>query len=136
MSKLFARAKVKRVNAENDYRNISLDDAYLDDCCYNLQQAIELGLKYIVEMNGENYVENHDVRAQLNKLRDLGVDLPFASDVRHMASTLNSWQTESRYNDSFMSLIEDIDDARMLADRILSYCDGLVSEIEGTENEI
>lgn len=129
MSKLLARAKVKRVNAENDYHSISLDDAYLDDCCYNLQQSIELGLKYIVELSGENYVENHDVRAQLNVLRNIGVTLPFEDKIRHMAVTLNSWETESRYNDNFMSLIEDIDEARELADIVLSYCDSLVTEI-------
>lgn len=128
MSKLLARAKVKRENAEHDYHRLSVDDAFVDDCCYNLQQAIEMSLKYIVEMNGENYVENHDVRAQLNKLRDMEVDFPYARDVRHMAATLNSWQTESRYNDSFVGLIEDIDDARAIADEIIEYCEGLVTE--------
>ena len=130
MSKLLARAHVKRINAENDYFHISEDDAFLDDCCYNLQQTVEFGLKYIVEMNGENYVENHDVRAQLNKLKSLGVVLPFGEDVRRMASVLNSWETETRYNDSFTSVIEDVEDARILADRILKYCDSLVTEIE------
>ena len=126
MSKLLARAHVKRINAENDYRRISEDDAFLDDCCYNLQQTIEFCLKYIVEMNGENYAENHDVRAQLNKLRSLGVVLPFFEEVRHLASTLNSWEAESRYNDSFIAVIEDVEEARALADRILVYCDGMV----------
>ncbi len=129
MSKLLARAKVKRVNAENDYRNIGTDDAYLDDCCYNLQQSIELGLKYIIEMNGEEYVETHDIRAQLNKLRSMGIYLNFAENLRMMASTLNSWETESRYNDNFTSLIEDVKEARALADLIIEYCDGLVETV-------
>ena len=128
MSKLLARAKVKRVNAEYDYRNLSVDDAYLDDCCYNLQQAIELALKYLVELNGENYVENHDVRAQLNRLRDMGVEVPFTDRVRHLAVTLNSWEAETRYNDNFTAVIEDIEEVKELADEILKYCDGLVKE--------
>jgi len=129
MSKLLARAKVKRVNAENDYLHLSEDDAYLDDCCYNLEQAIELSLKYIVEMNGEEYVEVHDIRAQLNKLRQIDVILPFDQDIRHMAVTLNSWQAESRYNDNFTAIIDDIEEARVLADKILNYADKLVKEI-------
>ena len=129
MSKLLKRARVKRINAENDYRRIAEDDAFLDDCCYNLQQTIEFSLKYIVEMNGENYVENHDVRAQLNKLKSLGVELEFFDDIRKLASVLNSWEAETRYNDSFVSLIEDIDEARALADKILAYCSTLVEVI-------
>ena len=129
MSKLLARAKVKRENAENDYYRIAEDDAYLDDCCYNLQQSIEFALKYIIELNGVDYVEKHDLRVHLNRLRELGVELPFSQKIRQMASTLNSWEAESRYNDEFTSLIEDVDDARELADEIISYADSLVCEI-------
>ena len=73
MSKLYERALVKLENAENGYKKISQNDAYLDDCCYNLQQSIEMMLKYCVEMSGESYVENHDIRAQINKLDKKGV---------------------------------------------------------------
>ncbi|MBR3296533.1 MAG: HEPN domain-containing protein [Firmicutes bacterium] len=129
MSKLLARAHVKFRNAEFDYTNIGTDDAFLDDCCYNLQQCIEFALKYIVEMNGENYVENHDVRSQLNKLKTMDVELPFFSSIRRLASTLNDWEAESRYNDDFTALIEDVEDARRLAREMLQYCDSLVQEI-------
>ena len=133
MSKLFARAKVKKINADNDFRNLSLDDAFLDDCCYNLQQCIEACLKYIVELNGEEYVENHDVRAQLNKLSALGVNLSCTDKIRSIASTLNSWEVESRYNDNFTALLEDITDAKEIADELLEYCDSLVQEDMGDE---
>ena len=129
MSKLLARAHVKFRNAEFDYTNIGTDDAFLDDCCYNLLQCIEFALKYIVEMNGENYVENHDVRSQLNKLKTMDVELPFFSSIRRLASTLNDWEAESRYNDDFTALIEDVEDARRLAREMLQYCDSLVQEI-------
>lgn len=128
MSKLLARAKVKLINAENDYYKLSVDDAFVDDCCYNLQQTIEYCLKYIVEMNGENYIENHDVRAQLNKLDSLNVVLPFKDDIRKLASTINDWEAESRYNDDFTALKEDIDDAKKLANDMIKYCDSLIKE--------
>ena len=128
MSKLLARAKVKYRNALNDYYQLSQDDAYVDDCCYNLQQCIEYCLKYIVELNGENYVENHDVRTQLNKLKELKVKLPFEESIRKNASLLNSWEAESRYNDDFVALIEDINDIKLLAKQIVDYADSLVEE--------
>lgn len=129
MSKLLARAKVKRVNAEYDYQNISIDDAYIDDCCYNLEQAIEFALKYLVEMNGENYVENHDIRAQMNKLKSLNAYIPCEKELRLHASTINSWEVETRYNDNFVALIEDINDIKDIADAIIDYCDSLVKPI-------
>jgi len=129
MSKLLARAKVKRINAENDYAKLDQDDAFLDDCCYNLQQAIELALKYLVELNGENYVENHDIRAQINKLKNIGVNLPFEADLRHLAAIINSWEAESRYNDDFTAILEDIKDVRILADKVIQYCDNLVKKL-------
>ena len=129
MSKLLARAKVKRVNAEYDYQNIAIDDAYIDDCCYNLEQTIEFSLKYLIEMNGENYVENHDIRAQMNKLKSIGAFIPCEKELRLYASTINSWEVETRYNDNFTALIDDINDIRIIADEIIDYCDGLVKTI-------
>lgn len=126
MSKLLARAKVKYRNALNDYYQFSVDDAYIDDCCYNLQQSIEYCLKYIVELNGSNYVENHDIRAQLNKLKELKAKFPFEEAIRKNASIINSWETESRYNDDFTALIEDIDEIMSLTKDIIDYSDSLV----------
>lgn len=129
MSKLLARAKVKRENAENSYNKMSEDDAYRDDCCYNLQQAIEMTLKAIVELHGEQYAENHDVRANLNILNRNEIKIPDEKEIRSMASTIYGWETESRYKDSFVSLQEDIDQARIIADHLIEYCDGLLKEV-------
>ena len=127
MSKLFARAKAKRANVINSYQQMSLDDAYIDECCYNLQQGIEFCLKYVVEMLGESYVETHDIRAQLNMLKKLNVESPCEKELRMLASTLNSWEAETRYNDNFVALIEDIDYAIVILDKLISYSEGLVT---------
>lgn len=126
MSKLLARAKAKRFSAENSYNNITVDDAYIDECCINLQQTIEFCLKYLVEMAGDVYPENHDIRTQINKLKKLGQYIPCEDELRLFASLINSWEVETRYNDNFTALIEDIDEVRVVADKILEYCDKLV----------
>lgn len=123
MSKLLARAKAKRFSAENSYNNMSLDDAYIDECCFNLQQAIEFTLKYLVEMSGEEYIENHDIRAQMNKLKKMNKYFPCEEKLRAMASTINSWEVDTRYNDNFVALLEDIDEARVIADELIEYCE-------------
>ena len=126
MSKLLARAKAKKFNADNSYNYISVDDAYVDECCFNLQQTIEFCLKYLVEINGEHYIENHDIRAQMNKLKSLGKFIPCEEKLRLMASTINSWEVETRYNDNFVALLEDIDEVRIIATELIDYCEKLV----------
>lgn len=128
MSKLLARAKVKRENAEHSYLKMGEEDAYRDDCCYNLQQTIEMTLKAIVELYGEQYAENHDVRANLNILNRKGIEVPDQKEIRALASTIYGWETESRYRDNFVSLREDIDQAREIADHLIQYCDGLLHQ--------
>lgn len=103
MSKLLKRAKAKKVLAEESYRRIADDDIFLDDCCFNLQQCVEMVLKYLIEIHGGTYVKNHDIRAQLNVLNTLHVDVHREEDIRAKASLLNSWEAESRYLDILIS---------------------------------
>ena len=127
MSKLLARAKAKKFSADNSYNYISVDDAYIDECCFNLQQAIEFCLKYLVEISGEKYIENHDIRAQINKLKSLDKFIPCEEKLRMMASTINTWAVETRYNDNFVALLDDIDDARSIVEELIAYCDKQVN---------
>jgi len=119
MSKLLSRAHVSLENAEHNYGRIGLDDCYMDACCYNLQQSIEFSLKFLVEMTGQQYAENHDVRANLNILNKMDYHVPNEKEIRNMASTLYSWETESRYRDSFVVAIEDVEEAFVYARSLL-----------------
>lgn len=111
MSKLLSRAKVAYEIAEHSISKIQTDDCYLDCCCYNLQQSIEFSLKFLVEMTGQQFAENHDIRANINLLNKMGYHVSFEKDLRNMASTLYSWETESRYKESFVATLEDINEA-------------------------
>ena len=130
MSRLLSRAKVKLENAENSYKKMDIDDAYVDECCYNLQQAIEMGLKAVVELNGLDIAENHDLRANLNVLNKNGIKIEMEKDIRIMASTLYSWETEARYKDSFTAVVDDIEDARKIAKNLISYASSLIEEMK------
>ena len=71
----------------------------------------------------------NDYISQLNKLSEAGFDIPYMSEIRHMASTLNSWEAESRYKDSFVATKEEIDEALEIAEELLKYCNQLVEEV-------
>ena len=109
---------------------MALDDAYTDECCFNLQQTIEFCLKYLVEMAGSRYVENHDIRAQIKKLKQLGKYIPCEEKLRVLASTINSWETETRYNDNFVALLEDIDEVMKMAEELIEYCEKQVNVVD------
>ena len=121
MSKLLSRSKIALEHAIADYAKINNDDCYLDSCCFNLQQCVEFLLKGIVEMNGLQYAENHDIRANLNILNKQNIEIPCEKELRILASTLYSWETESRYKESFIAAIKDIDEVFVIAKELINY---------------
>lgn len=135
MSKLLSRSKISLEHAKTDYLKINTNDCYMDSCCFHLQQAIEFLLKGIVEMNGAAYAENHDVRANLNILNRIGVEIPCEKELRVLASTLYSWETESRYKDSFIAATKDIDEVFEIAEKLSNYTFSLINTLTVEEAE-
>lgn len=121
MSKLLSRSKIAFEHALTDYAKINSDDCYLDSCCFHLQQCVEFLLKGIVEMNGLQYAENHDIRANLNILNRQNIEIPYEKELRLLASTLYSWETESRYKESFIAAIKDVDEVFEIAKELIKY---------------
>ena len=121
MSKLFSIAKINLDHAAYDYQRLSEDDCYLETCCFCLQQAIEFMLKGIVELNGAQYAENHDIRANLNILHRMEVSIPYEKELRTIANTLYQWETESRYKDSFIAAVADVEEAFVYARALKDY---------------
>lgn len=135
MSKLLSRSKIALEHAKSDYIKIDSNDCYMDSCCFHLQQAIEFLLKGIVEMNGAQYAENHDVRANLNILSRIGIEIPCEKELRLMASTLYSWETESRYKDSFIAATKDIDEVFLIAEELSNYIYSQINSIVVEEKD-
>lgn len=130
MSKLLSRAMVALENAEHNYSRIGLDDCYMDACCYNLQQSIEFSLKFLVEMTGQQYAENHDIRVNITILNKVDYHVRYEKELRNMASTLYSWETESRYRESFVALVDDVKDAFIYARNLLDEAKEKIRIIE------
>lgn len=136
MSKLLSRAKANLIMAEHLYTRVGEDDTYLDSCCYVLQQSVEMALKYLVEMAGERYAENHDLRANLNILARADYSFPFEKEIRSKAKLLYEWESESRYRESFVAAVQDVQEVFELARGMIRYLDELVvpAEVEEVED--
>lgn len=130
MSRLLSRAKANYLMAEYIYTRVGEDDVYMDSCCYSLSQTVELALKFIVEMTGNNYAENHDIRANLNILARVSFELPFESELREKAKLIYEWETESRYKESFVAAYADVDEVRLLAKNVLDFAENLIKPID------
>ena len=72
-------------------------------------------------MNGLQFAENHDIRANLNILNRQNIEIPYEKELRLMASTLHSWETESRYKESFIAAIKDVDEVIEMAKELIKY---------------
>ena len=123
MSNLLSRAKVSLNNARSNWQNASLDDAYINSACFQLQQSFEFALKFAVELEGKTYIKNHDLRAQLNLLTNSKVSKGILNNIASKSEMYNKWEVESRYNDNFVALYSDVEEALVL-------CDNLIKEVE------
>ena len=135
MSKLLSRAKISFEHATNDYNKIYQNDCYLDSCCFHLQQCVEFLLKGIVELNGLQYAENHDIRANLNILNRASVSIPREKELRLMSDILYKWETESRYKESFIAAVKDIEEIMEYASELLDYVYAQLEVITVEETE-
>ncbi|MDR1961514.1 MAG: HEPN domain-containing protein [Gracilibacteraceae bacterium] len=135
MSKLFGKGSVCLENAINNWKKSKTDDKMceflVDSACFNLQQSMEFFLKGFVQMQGQQYVKNHDLRAQINKLdfdKQAGLS-EICDEIRTNASTFNSWETDSRYKDSFVTTVDDVQKAISICQRLEELAGRIIHEI-------
>ena len=95
---LFDKAKQNLKVAESIYSTIAInDEAYLNYVGYHIQQALELSIKYMLEMNGVNYSKTHDID-QLIRLANINnVDLYLNEYIDDHSEMFSLWEARTRY---------------------------------------
>ena len=124
MSKLFSIAKINLDHAAYDYQRLSEDDCYLGDLTLLPSAGHRPVKKGIVELNGEQYAENHDIRANLNILHRMEISIPYEKELRTIANTLYQWETESRYKAPILFTplhVADVEEAFVYARALKDY---------------
>lgn len=133
MSQVLSRAKVALKIAEYCKSNLGEEDAFLDSMCFNIQQALWFALNALMELNGKRYITNHDIRAQLNTLDRLGVSVPHAQELKNMVITINAWEAESKYVDSFLAVVSDVELVMSYTKDIISFAEQFVHTKNNTK---
>jgi len=83
------RARSNLVRAENDHPEI-----YLEDLCFDAQQAAEKAIKALLINLGVEFPYTHDLAELITELERAGVNVP---DKLKRAATLTDYAVESRY---------------------------------------
>lgn len=73
------------------------DEAQLNAAAYHLQQAIELALKYLLEMDGVEYPKTHDIEQLIRLAAANGVDLRLPEYIEDHAEMFSQWEAKTRY---------------------------------------
>lgn len=101
----FDCAKIIRSSVKSE------DEEMLNLVGYHLQQALELSLKYTLEMNGVEYPNTHRIEDLLRIARNNNVELYVNDYIKEHDALFTSWEANSRYIIGFLIEIERIDKA-------------------------
>lgn len=95
---LFDKAKQNLKVAESIYSTIAInDETYLNYVGYHIQQALELSIKYMLEMNGVNYPKTHDID-QLIRLANINnVELYLNEYIDDHSEMFSLWEARTHY---------------------------------------
>lgn len=73
------------------------DDIYLNYVGYHLQQAVELGIKFLLEYNGFEYKKTHDIDQLLRVCHEHDIDLGKNEYIEEHAEMFSVWEAKTRY---------------------------------------
>ena len=83
--------------AEDIYKMEEGDEAFLNYCGYHLQQAVELSIKYILEINGITPPFVHEIEQLIYLANENNIDLFLTDYISDHAEMFSSWEAKTRY---------------------------------------
>lgn len=130
MCLLMEKAK-KDMDVVNTMQKIN-DKLYLDVCCYHTQQAIEKLLKCSIELKGVTYEFTHSIITLYAQYISVGwgeIEM-----LELMSGTITGWEASSRYKESFVATVKQLETAKglyeILLNRLLEYLNNSAKTID------
>ncbi len=114
-----ARSNLKRAKAD-----ARLKDVYLEDLCFDAQQAVEKAIKALLIHRSVEFPYVHDLARLLTLLEESGLDIP--ENVKY-AETLTPFAVMTRYPTVFEPVTESqYEEAIELAENFLSWAETII----------
>lgn len=98
-------------------RELPSDDGLINNIGCNLQQAIELGLKHVLETSGIPYPFTHDIDDLTNLLPDDCKEM--FSEIHQNAGNITKLEAKTRYTKGFRAALETVRTASRLAHQMV-----------------
>lgn len=94
------------------------DEYFLSLSCFNIQQAHEMLLKYILEFFNIKYKKTHDIGYLINTLE---TKIPlYCIELKNIADTLTEWEASSRYTSDFLGTVKEVYEAQRIFNLMLN----------------
>lgn len=99
-------------------------DVYLEDSCFDAQQAAEKAIKAVMITMGVEFPYTHDLTRLLSLLEDAGTNAP---DAVLQAGVLTEYATVTRYPGAYESVSEEeYANAVRMAEVVVVWAEGIV----------
>ena len=79
------------------YSQLTDDEVYLNYIAYHVQQAIELSIKYTLELNGVEYPRTHDISQLIYLAKKESIDLYLSKYIEEHSDMFTIWESKTRY---------------------------------------
>ena len=77
--------------------HLDIDELFLNQIAYNIQQAYEMTIKYVLELNGVAYPKTHDLDQLIRIANENKVDLLLNEYLDEHSEMISQWEAKSRY---------------------------------------
>lgn len=79
------------------YKEFVNDEVYLNYIGYHIQQAVELSIKYLLELNGIEYPKTHDISQLIYLAKKETIDLGISKYIEEHSEMFTLWESKTRY---------------------------------------
>lgn len=79
------------------YSELIRDEVYLNYMGYHIQQAVELSIKYTLEINGIEYPRTHDISQLIYLAKKEDIDLGISKYIEEHSEMFTLWESKTRY---------------------------------------
>ena len=101
------------------------EDVFLEDMCFNAQQAVEKALKAVLQYKGIVYRYVHDIEELITTLTEHGISVP--ENIRE-AVCLTQYAVETRYPGDFEPVTEDeFKEVLTIAEKVVDWVESQIT---------
>ena len=77
--------------------NLTVDELFLNQIAYLIQQAYEMTIKFLLENDGVEYPKTHDIDQLIRLAGERGVELYISEYLDEHSEMISQWESKSRY---------------------------------------